>query len=121
MDINDLNNINLKCNKSLTSLDLKSKSLRDSAMGFIALGLMYGIIMLKNQQSRDTFYFVGLWSFKSPKHIAFWVLAILIIVGIPTAFFVLLLPALVKVPIFKFLSTAIGITYGGFAFVFLIS
>jgi len=40
---------------------MKAKSFSDSSMGFIALGFMYGFIMLKNIKRKDALYFVGHW------------------------------------------------------------
>ncbi len=89
-------------------------------MGFVALGLFYGIIMLKNQHSKDALYFVGHWSFRGPKQAVYWLLAIVVIVGVPTALLAMLLPFLLKSAILRFILTALGATYGGFAFVYLI-
>lgn len=100
---------------------MKAKSFSDSSMGFIALGFMYGFIMLKNPKRQDVLYFVGHWSFKSNKAIAYWLLAIIVVVGIPTAFLALLIPNVVNVSIIKFLSISIGATYGAFAFIYLMS
>lgn len=121
VDINELNNINSKCGKSFTSLKLKEKSLIDTTMGFVALGLMYGIIMLTNHKRQDALYFVGLWSFKSIKEVGYWVLTLLVIVGIPTGILLVLLPKVISSPILKYLITVIGTTYGTFAYVYLIS
>jgi hypothetical protein len=100
---------------------MKAKSFSDSSMGFIALGFMYGFIMLKNTKRQDTLYFVGHWQFKSKKAIAYWLLAVIIVVGIPTAIFGLVIPNLIAVPIVKFLSISLGGTYGAFSFVYLMS
>jgi len=118
---NDLTNINLKCNKVLTSLSMKNKSLSDPAMGFIAIGFMYGILMLKNKKREDVLFFVGHWSFASNKAIFYWIMAVIVIVAIPTAILALLIPAVVNVPIIKFISVALGATYGAFAIVYLMS
>ena len=100
---------------------MKAKSLTDTSMGFISIGFMFGILMLKNFKREDTLFFVGHWSFTSGKAIFYWILAVIVIVGMPTGILALLIPSLVGVPILNFISTAIGATYGAFAMVYLIS
>ncbi len=121
VDMNDLVNINAKCFKSNTSESMKTKGLVDTSMGFVAIGFMYGILMLKNKKREDVLFFTGHWSFASTKAILYWILAVVAIVGIPTGILALLIPRLLEVPVLKFISTALGATYGAFAMVYLIS
>jgi hypothetical protein len=100
---------------------MKSKSFSDSSMGFVALGFIYGFIMLKNYKRQDVLYFVGHWAFKSNKTMVYWISAVIVVVGIPTALLALLIPNVVNIPLVKFLCVSLGATYGAFAFVYLIS
>jgi len=49
------------------------------------------------------------------------VLAAITVVGIPTAILALVIPNVINVSIVKFLGISLGATYGGFAFVYLMS
>ena len=100
---------------------MKAKSFSDSSMGFVALGFMYGFIMLKNTKRQDALYLVGHWQFKSKEAVAYWVLALIIVVGMPTAILALVIPNVVNVSIVKFLCISLGATYGAFAFVYVMS
>lgn len=46
VDDTDIANINAKCAKELTSESLKEKNLKGTALGFVAIGLFYGLILL---------------------------------------------------------------------------
>lgn len=97
------------------------KSLVDTSMGFISIGFMYGILMLKNHNREDVLFFVGHWSFSSNKAILYWVLAVIGIVGVPTIILAIVIPKVANVAIVNFISTALGATYGAFSVVYLMS
>ena len=117
----DINSINTKCHKSVTSASLQSSILNATAMGFVAVGLLYGILMLPNRNRQDTLYFVGKWHFRSLKSIGFWVLAILIVVGIPAVILAVVIPLVSSVAILDYVSICVGATYASFALIYLIS
>lgn len=60
---------------------------------------------------------VGLWAFESTKSLILYLLALVVVVGIPTGVLVLLIPKAISSAILAYLIKVIGVTWAGFALV----
>jgi hypothetical protein len=60
---------------------------------------------------------VGLWAFEGTKSLVLYLLALLVVVGIPTGVLVLLIPKAITSVSLAFLIKVIGVTWAGFALV----
>ena len=60
-----LRNIKASCGVSVTSASLMRKSLNDTVLLFMAIGLAYGLLTLENENNQDVLYFTGHWTFRT--------------------------------------------------------
>lgn len=60
---------------------------------------------------------VGLWAFESNKSLLLYLLALLVVVGLPTGVMVLLIPKAISSAFLAYLIKVIGVTWAGFALV----
>lgn len=60
---------------------------------------------------------VGLWAFESTKSFILYLLALVVVVGIPTGVIVLLIPKAISSAILAYLVKVIGVTWAGFALI----
>jgi hypothetical protein len=60
----------------------------------------------------------GLWAFKSTKFFFYYLLAIVLVVGLPAVIFTLIVPTIVSNVITVYIMKVIGATWVGFALVY---
>ncbi len=117
----DIININTKCSKNITEGSLKASILIATTMGFVPIGLFFGILALPNKDGYELFYMLGRWKYTSIKAILYIILSIIVISGVPAAIFCLVIPKVSSVVVLNFISTAIGAVWGGFSLVYFIN
>ena len=117
-----LNNIAIGCSgQNVTSEYLLVKNFKGTSLGFIGIGIFYGLLMLQNKHNQDVLYLTGQWNFTSVKSALLVLLTFLIVSGIPGVLLAILIPILFNVPILTFVCMAIAATWGTFALVYIVS
>jgi hypothetical protein len=112
-------NINQSCSKSVTDTSLKSASLNSTISGFVSIGIIYGFILIKNEDNNDLKYMLGLWKFYSIKSIAFYIVG-LVAIAIPALILIVVIPAVSKQVEVNFFLMASGAVWGGIGLAFVI-
>jgi hypothetical protein len=116
-----LDNILLGCGKTLSSEFLYAKSLSGTALSFIGIGIMYGLLLLTNKHNQDVLYFTGNWNYRDRSSALFLLLALIIVAGIPAIILILIIPILVQAPIVIYFCICIGIGWASFALIYLLA
>lgn len=73
---------------------------------------------MKNVDREDSMFMAGLWAFKSTQAFVLYLLAMIIVVGLPAGIIVLLIPKIVGSGVLSFIAKAIGVTWAGFALIY---
>lgn len=81
--VDRLNNV---CSKNLTSENLQSSAMNSCSNGFIALGIVYGLIILKNTKRIER-YMLGIYNFESCLKIMLSIFLYLLIIVAPFSIF----------------------------------
>ena len=76
-----------------------------------------GFIFTKNEDKEDTIFMIGLWRFHNTKAFFLYVLVIIIVVGLPAALLVLVIPKLIQSAALAFIIKVVGVTWAGFALI----
>jgi len=84
---------------------------------FLVFGFIAAFISTKNVDKEDTTFMVGLWKFRDTKAFIFYILAIIIVVGLPAGLLVLIIPKVIKAAALAFIIKVIGVTWAGFALI----
>jgi hypothetical protein len=92
-----------------------------NALGFVALGIFIGLLMLDNKNNYDVLYFTGRWKFKSCKYAVFLALTFIIIGGIPGALIGVGIPLIIDDPVGGFVCIAVAATWACFVLVYMLS
>ena len=116
-----LNNIDLGCGKVVTSDYLLKKNLDGNVLGFVAVGLFYGILMLNNAHNQDVLYFTGHWNFRENKCALYLLLTLVLVAGVPAAIVGIGIPLLIKSAVVGFICLGLAATWGSFAIVYILS
>jgi len=95
--------------------------LQSILMSSLSFGIIYGMMLLKNNKNYDAQYLVGRWQFSSNKTLIYYFIALIIVTGIPTIITVVLLPRLISLPVLTYIIASLGVVYAGFSFVFFMS
>ena len=95
--------------------------MRGTALGCLGVGLIYGLIALKNHNGEDAFYLVGRWQYRSWVSIAYLLGAMALLVLLPAVILGMVIPALITQPILEFVLICIACVYSGFGLVFILS
>ena len=104
----------------MTSDSLKEGILKATIGGFLSLGLIFGAILLKNKEKKDTYYMLGIWSFKDTASIIKFHVALAVVVGIPSGLLILLIPRLIGQVIIRYIFMAIGAIYAGIGLIYIL-
>lgn len=83
----------------------------------MAFGFIFGFMLTKNAEKEDTTFMVGLWKFRDTKAFLLYILAIIIVVGVPAGLLVLIIPKVIKAAALAFIVKVIGVTWAGFALI----
>ena len=116
-----LNNIQIGCGKTVTSNYLLEKGLKGNILGFIAIGLMYGLLMLTNKHNQDVLYLTGHWNFRENICALYLFLTVLVVIGIPGVILGIVIPLLITSPIVGFISLVLAAIWSSFALVYILS
>ena len=116
-----LNNIEIGCGKVLTSDYLLSKNLMGNVLGFIAVGMFYGLLMLNNEHNQDVLYLTGRWHFREGKFAFYLLFALLVVAGIPGVILALVVPLLISSAVVHFICLALAAIWGSFVLVYLLT
>ena len=116
-----LKNIDIVCGQVVTSDYLLEKNLKGNVLGFVSVGLFYGLLMLNNQHNQDVLYLTGHWNFRDTKCALFLLLALIIVAGIPAAILGLVIPLIITSAVVRFICLSLAATWGSFALVYLLS
>jgi hypothetical protein len=87
----------------------------------LAFGFIFGFIALKNRDKEDSFFMGGLWTYKDQKSFIYYLLAMVILVGLPAVFLILLLPKFISVAVVGYLLKVLGVTWAGFSLIYLMA
>ena len=116
-----LSNIEVGCGKVLTSNYLLSKNLMGNVLGFIAVGMFYGLLMLSNEHNQDVLYLTGRWHFREGKYAFYLFLALLVVAGVPGAILGIVLPLLISSAVVGFICLTLAATWGSFVLVYVLT
>ena len=116
-----LNNITIGCGKIVTSEYLLQKNLKSTSLGFIAIGLFYGLLMLENKHNQDVLYLTGRWNLREKVCALYLLLALLLIAGIPAALLIIVFPLFISSAVVNYILLAIAATWGSFVLVAVLS
>ena len=95
--------------------------MKGNVLGFVSVGLFYGLLMLNNTHNQDVLYLTGHWNFRDKKCALYLLLALILVAGLPAAVLGLVIPLIVKSAVVRFICLGLAATWGSFALVYILS
>lgn len=92
--------------------------LNSAISAYLAFGIVFGFLFLKNENGEDSSFMGGVWAYKSTRSIIVYLVALIIVVGVPTIILVILLPSLLNNATLGYILKVLGATWAGFGLIY---
>ena len=90
-------------------------------LGFLGVGLFYGLLMLTNSRNQDVLYLTGHWNFREKKCAVFLVVTWMVVAGVPGLVLGVLVPLLIKIAVVEYVCLALAASWSSFSMVYVLS